>query len=87
VAEGRIVAPYDIRCCIDEVPELLGLPFRIERSLTDEIVVKLDPGSVTRAGALGDATDVIRGRLGVPATVVADAPLVVGWKGQAINRR
>ncbi len=38
---GREIVPYDVRLCLDEVPELLGLPFALIRGQSADNTLKL----------------------------------------------
>ncbi len=84
---GRIIAPFDVRCCLDESPELLGQPFQMEALDGDGVRVKLSAGAVTD-GALLDRVAARLGRdLGAPVVVEAGESMVTGWKGQALRGR
>jgi len=86
VLEDRIIAPFDVRCCLDEFPELLGQPFRME-PVAGGLRVRLDAGSVTDPPLLEQVAAVIEDRLGTAAIVEAGESVAVGWKGQTLRRR
>ncbi len=77
--EGRLVAPYDVRARLDEIPGLVGVPLVIVREGAEmaRLQVLLDGGS--RADNLAEvATEHLRASL--------DLPVEVGWGGRLPRR-
>lgn len=85
VLDDRIIAPFDVRCCLDEIPELLGLPFQME-PLGGGLRVRLDAGAVTDRGLLERAAALVEDRVQAPVVIDAGDSIAVGWKGQALRR-
>jgi phenylacetate-CoA ligase len=76
---GRLIAPYDVRERLDEIPELVGVPLLLVRegSEMSRLRVRLDGGA--RAEGLAEAAaEHLQEGLGVPVDV--------GWAG-ALPRR
>jgi phenylacetate-CoA ligase len=81
--EGRLIAPYDVRALLDEVPGLVGLPLVIVREAPemDRLEVRLDGGA--RAEPLAElAAEQLREGLGVPAEVRWGGRLPRRWKAR-----
>ena len=77
--EGRLVAPYDVRAHLDEIPELIGVPLVVVREGAEMacLQVRLDGGSRTD-GLAEAATGHLRASL--------DLPVEVRWGGQLPRR-
>lgn len=81
--EGRLVAPYDVRALLDEVPGLVGVPLVIAREAPemDRLEVRLDGAS--RVEGLAElAAERLCEDLGVPAAVRWGGPLPRRWKAR-----
>lgn len=81
--EGRLVAPYDVRALLDEIPGLVGLPLVIVREAAEmgRLEVRLDGGG--RVDPLAEiAAEHLRESLGVPVEVRWGGPLPRRWKAR-----
>lgn len=81
--EGRLVAPYDVRALLDEVPGLVGVPLVIVRDAAemDRLQVRLD--STGRVDPLADvAAEHLRESLGIPVEVRWGGRLPRRWKAR-----
>ena len=87
--QGRLIAPYDVRALLDELPELIGVPLLVEQASARErgvLRVLLDsraraPRTATRARAC------LEEALGVRAEVDFHGPLPRRWKARATIER
>jgi phenylacetate-CoA ligase len=80
---GRLIAPYDVRERLDEIPELVGVPLLVvrERPETSRLSVRLDGGA--RADRLAEtAAGHLQKSLGVPAEVRWAGALPRRWKAR-----
>lgn len=81
--EGRLVAPYDVRALLDEVPGLVGVPLVIVREAEEmdrlqvrlDGTVRIDPLAELAAEQLGES-------LGIPVEVDWGGPLPRRWKAR-----
>jgi phenylacetate-CoA ligase len=81
--EGRLVAPYDVRALLDEIPGLVGVPLVIVREAAemDRLEVRLD-GTV-RVDPLAEvAAERLSESLGIPVEVRWGGPLPRRWKAR-----
>ena len=60
---GRIVAPADVRACLDELPPLMGRSFRLEPLERDGVSVRLAEAALRPFAGAGDVTETLRDRL------------------------
>lgn len=83
--DDRVIAPYDVRCVVDTLPELRGEPFTLEplpqgRGLRVNL---LRPGPLA-APALAELEGHLRRQLQLPVQVAAGPARPTGWKGQVM---
>ncbi len=81
--EGRLIAPYDVRARLDEMPELVGVPLVIVREGAEmaRLQVRLDGAS--RAGRLAEtATEHLEASLCLPVDVSWGGHLPRRWKAR-----
>jgi phenylacetate-CoA ligase len=86
VLEDRIIAPSDIRFCLDEVPGLLAEPFQVEQLAGNGVRVRLARATVDEDARTG-AENLLRTRLDIPVSLEVAQTMAVGWKGQAMRER
>ncbi|MBW8059181.1 MAG: phenylacetate--CoA ligase [Solirubrobacterales bacterium] len=81
--EGRLVAPYDVRAHLDEIPELIGVPLVVVREGAEMacLQVRLDGGSRTD-GLAEAATEHLRASLDLPVEVRWGGRLPRRWKAR-----
>jgi len=82
----RIIAPFDVRCVVDEFPSLLGQPFEMAPLPGGGVSVRLSAAAPAGEALLARLTAALRERLGVPIDLTVGG-MVVGWKGQPVRRR
>lgn len=79
--QGRLVAPYDVRYWLDEVPELLGVPCVIGKNGgdMDELKLFID-GDARKSGLDGEVAAKLEREMGLPVEVGWAGPLPKRWK-------
>lgn len=87
ILPDRIIAPFDVRCVVDEFPPLLGQPFEMGPLDASGVRVRLSAAAPADDALLERLDCALRERLGVPVTVTAGERMVVGWKGQTMRGR
>jgi phenylacetate-CoA ligase len=81
--EGRLVAPYDVRALLDEVPGLVGVPLVIVREAAEMARLEVRLDGTVRAGRLAEvAAERLRESLGIPVEVRWGGPLPRRWKAR-----
>jgi len=85
--QGREVLWYDVRACMDEFAELVGIPFALVRGNEDERLLRLaiqKPPCADYAGVGRRAAEVLSGRLGLPLSLEWSDGLPARWKGVTV---
>ena len=85
--DDRIIAPYDVRCVMDGLPQLRSEPFTLE-GLQDRKSVRVTlarSASVDQA-VLTQLRDRLQGQLQVPVVMAEGQTQLTGWKGQVMRR-
>jgi phenylacetate-CoA ligase len=81
--DGRLIASYDVRAPLDEIPALVGVPLVIVREAppAERLVVKLD-GAACADGLAEEAGEHLASALGLPVEVSFGGPLPKRWKAR-----
>ncbi|MHB8492673.1 MAG: phenylacetate--CoA ligase family protein [Solirubrobacteraceae bacterium] len=81
--DGRLIAPYDVRAQLDEIPELVGVPLVIVRegAQMSRLQVRMD-GAGLADRLTATASEFLQASLGVPADVRWGGPLPRRWKAR-----
>ena len=81
--EGRLIAPYDVRERLDEMPELVGVPLVIVREGEEMACLQVRLDGASRAGRLAEAaTEHLRASLCLPVEVSWGGRLPRRWKAR-----
>lgn len=84
---GKEIVPYDVRLCLDELPELTLAPFALLRSRSSMEVLRLivqKPASGDLAQLAARAALRLQEKLGIAARVEWTEELPERWKGLAV---
>ncbi len=85
--DDRIIAPYDVRCVMDGLPQLRGQPFTLERLQGQEGIRVTPAGSASVDQAvLTQLRDRLQDQLRVPVVLADGRAQPTGWKGQVMRR-
>jgi phenylacetate-CoA ligase len=81
--DGRLIAPYDVRAPLDELPALVGVPLVIvrEEPPAERLVMKLD-GAARADGLAEEASEHLASALGLAVDVSFGGPLPKRWKAR-----
>ena len=85
--QDKKLVPYDVRLCLDEIPELTGMPFSVIRQIapTDYIWLALQKPLATNLAHLeAKLKEVIRQKLQVAVKAEWVEELPVRWKGAPV---
>lgn len=84
--DDRIVAPYDVRCVIDSLPELRSEPFTAEALPGGQgLAVTLSRSNPASEAVLAELSDRLQRQLLLPVVVASSEPRETGWKGQVMR--
>jgi len=84
---GRTLTAYDVRLCLDEVPELCGAPFLVVKSGDDmsrlRVIIRR-PRQGDPSALVGHFQALVRKQLGVDAAPEWIEEIPVRWKGRTV---
>lgn len=81
--EGRLVAPYDVRALLDEIPGLVGVPLVIVREAEEMACLRVRLDGASRTDDLAEiASEHLRASLDLPVDVGWGEPLPRRWKAR-----
>ena len=79
----RLIAPYDVRAPLDEIPALVGVPLVLVRDAPQMTVLRVRLDGDARAPGLAElATEHLVNALGLPAEASFGGPLPKRWKAR-----
>ncbi|MGE5306379.1 MAG: phenylacetate--CoA ligase family protein [Alphaproteobacteria bacterium] len=84
---GKEIVPYDVRLCVDAIPELVGIPFALVRAAQTKPYVKLVIQKHSAAGSNGIENrlkNLIGEQLQLEAEIEWAAELPERWKGVTV---
>jgi len=86
--DDKIIAPYDVRCVMDSLPQLRGEPFTME-GLPDRkgVRVILARSAAVDQAVLTHLRDRLQGQFQVPVVLADGQAQLTGWKGQVMRRQ
>jgi phenylacetate-CoA ligase len=84
--EGRLVAPYDVRARLDEIPGLVGVPLVIVREAAEMACLRVRLDGTVRVDPLAEiAAEQLRESLGIPVEVSWGGRLPRRWKARMVT--
>jgi phenylacetate-CoA ligase len=84
---GKEIVPYDVRLCIDAIPEMVGIPFALVRAAESRPYLKLVMQKLSAAGSNGLETrlkNLIGEQLQLEAQIEWALELPERWKGVTV---